>query len=95
MYKLQILTPEEIFFDDNVTALIAPGEQGYFGVLTDHAPLITSLKDGIIIITHINQIKTYFDASKGFLEVNDNKVSIIIESIKPREPIDIGTSGGV
>ena len=95
MYNLQILTPEEVFFNDDVVALIAPGEQGYLGILTDHAPLITSLKEGIVIITHADNTKTYYDVSNGFLEVNNNKASIILESITPTEPVDIGTSGGI
>jgi F-type H+-transporting ATPase subunit epsilon len=95
MYHLQVLTPEEIFFDDEVISIIAPGEQGYLGVMTDHAPLITSLKEGIFIITDKNMKKNYFDVSKGFMEINYSKVSVIVESIKPREPIDIGVSGGI
>ncbi len=95
MYRLQILTPEEIIFDDDIISLIAPGEQGYLGVLTDHAPIITSLKPGILIITDINNIKSYYNVSRGFLEVNHNNASIIAESISPREPIDIGLTGGI
>ena len=95
MYRLQVLTPEEIILDDDVISLIAPGEQGYLGVLTDHAPIITSLKPGIIIITDKNNTKSYFNVSKGFLEVNSNNASIIVESICSREPIDIGLSGGI
>ncbi len=95
MYHLQVLTPEEIILDDDVISLIAPGEQGYLGVLTDHAPLITSLKAGILIITDKNNIKSFYNVSKGFLEVNHSKASIIVESIQSREPIDIGVSGGI
>lgn len=95
MYHLQVLTPEQIFFDDDIISLIAPGKQGYLGVLTNHAPLLTSLKTGILIITDKNNKKSYYNISTGFLEVSHNKASIIIESIEPTDPVDIGTQGGI
>ncbi len=95
MYHLQVLTPEDVIFDGEVISLIASGEQGYLGVLTDHTALITSLRDGVLIITDKNNKKIYYNTSKGFLEVNQNKASIIVESATSRDPIDIGTKGGV
>lgn len=95
MYLLQVLTPEQIFFDDTVLALIAPGEEGYLGILAHHAPLITSLKPGILVITDKNHQKNYYKISYGFLEVSQNKASIVTEQITPSEPVDIGTQGGI
>lgn len=95
MYHLQILTSEEIVLDDEVMALIAPGTVGYLGVLTDHAPLITSLKEGTLVITDKNNKRSYYHISGGFLEVDHNKASILVEKIEPTAPVDIGTMGGI
>lgn len=95
MYHLQIVTPERIIFDDEIIALIASGEEGYLGVLTNHAPLLTSLKSGILIITDKHNKKSYYRASAGFLEVNNNKASVIVETIEPTEPVNIGIEEGV
>lgn len=95
MYHLQVLTPEQIMFDDEVIALIAAGEQGYLGVLSNHASLITSLRAGVLIITDKNNKKIYYNASAGFLEVHKNKASIIIETLELREPVDIGTEEAI
>lgn len=92
MYHLQVLTPEQIFFDDEILALIAPGEEGYLGVLTDHTPLITSLKAGLLIITDKTNKKSYYHVSTGFLEVNHNKASIIVDTIQPTAPVNLGTN---
>lgn len=95
MYHLQVLTPEQIVIDEEVTSLIAPGKEGYFGVLTNHAPLITSLKAGILIITDKDNKKSYYNVSIGFFEVSRNKATVLIKTIEPRPPVDIGTSGGI
>lgn len=95
MYHLQVLTPEQIIFDGEVIALIAPGEQGYLGVLTNHAPLITSLKSGALIITDKDNQKSYYHVSTGFLEVSHNKASIIVETVESIAPVEVGTRGGI
>jgi F-type H+-transporting ATPase subunit epsilon len=95
MFHLQVLNPETVFFDDEVISIIAPGAHGYLGILANHAPLITSLKVGVFVITDKNNTKHYFDVSKGFMEVNYSRVAVIIDSITPREAVDIGISGGI
>lgn len=93
MYHLQVLTPEEIIFEDDVTALIAPGEMGYLGILTDHASLITTLKMGTLIITDQSQKKHFYKVTGGFLEVDHNQVVILVDIIFPTEPVNMG--GGI
>lgn len=90
MYHLQVITPEKIVFDDKVTALIAPGSDGYFGVLTDHAPMIATLRDGVFIITRKEKEKFYYTITGGFLEVNHNEVSVLVESLKETTPVEMG-----
>lgn len=95
MFHLQVLTPEAVFFDDEVISIIAPGDHGYLGIMASHAPLITSLKVGVFIITDKNKTKLYFDVSKGFMEVNYSRVAVIVDFITPREAVDIGVSGDI
>jgi F-type H+-transporting ATPase subunit epsilon len=95
MYHLQVVTPEQVMFDDEITALIAPGEDGYLGVLTDHAPILVSLKEGTLIITDKHNIKSYYHVSAGFLEVNHNEASILVETIEPIAPVNLGIGEGI
>ncbi len=81
-FQLQIYNPEEIFFDSDIISLTAPGTDGYLGILANHTPIITSLKEGKLTITDLNNVKTYYKVSKGFLEVSHNKASIIVEAIQ-------------
>lgn len=93
MYHLQIVTPEEIFFDDQVIALIAPGIEGYLGILTNHAALITALKTGVLIITDQNKKKIFYEVSGGFLEVCHNEAFLLVDTIQPTSAHYIG--GGI
>ena len=89
MYLLTIVTPEKIFYEDEVTSLIAPGSEGYLGVLTDHAPLITGLVPGKLTVKDENNQEVNFAISGGFMEVFKNQVTILADSIEFVKDIDI------
>jgi F-type H+-transporting ATPase subunit epsilon len=89
MYLLTIVTPEKIFYEDEVASLIAPGSEGYLGVLTDHAPLITGLVPGKLTVKDENNQEVNFSISGGFMEVFKNQVSILADSIEFTKDIDI------
>jgi len=93
MYHLKVLTPEEVIFEGEVSALIAPGSMGYLGVLSNHAPLVTSLKKGFLIITDKNKAKHYYEVSGGFLEVSHNEAFLLADSVQESAPVNIG--GGI
>jgi F-type H+-transporting ATPase subunit epsilon len=89
MYLLTIVTPEKIFYEDEVTSLIAPGSEGYLGILTDHAPLITGLVPGKLTVKDENNQEVHFAISGGFMEVFKNQVTILADSIEFIQDIDI------
>jgi F-type H+-transporting ATPase subunit epsilon len=79
-FKLIIVTPEKKIYDGEVTSIIAPGDLGYLGVLADHAPLITSLKQGNLEITDPSGEKNTMVITGGFMEVVKNTVTILADS---------------
>lgn len=76
-YSLTIVTPEGKMFDDDVTALTAPGFLGSFGVLANHIPMVAQLQTGIVTLTQNNQ-KDYFITSDGVLEVTESGSVLIL-----------------
>lgn len=89
MFHLFIATPEAVLFDAEVSSLKAPGADGYFEVLQNHAALISSLVPGRIEATDKKGEKWIWACADGFIEVFHNKVSVLIDSGELRENIDL------
>lgn len=82
MFHLFMGTPVKILFDDMIISVIVPGEEGYFQVLQNHAPIISTLKAGKITVTDKNQKKHVWTISKGLIEVVKNKATLLGDSIE-------------
>jgi F-type H+-transporting ATPase subunit epsilon len=89
MFLLTIVTPGKIFYEEEVSSLIAPGVEGYLGVLTDHAPLITSLVPGKLTVKDLKNTEVVLAISGGFLEVLKNKVVILADAMEFARDIDL------
>jgi F-type H+-transporting ATPase subunit epsilon len=84
-FHLQIISPQRVEFDGDVESLVAPGEDGYLGVLANHAPLLTTLKDGSLTFRPHNggagAKERYRVSGGGFLEVHRNKVIVLANQV--------------
>lgn len=89
MYKLSIVTPEKIFYEGNVSSLIVPGSEGYLGVLTDHAPLITAIIPGKVMFRDADGREMVMAASFGFFEVSGNHATLLVDSVEFASEIDL------
>lgn len=80
--KLEIITPEQIYFSGEVTSVTLPGTSGLFTVWENHAPLISSLMKGKISYLADNKEKV-LNIESGFAEVSKNVVTVCLELINP------------
>lgn len=79
MLRLKIVSPERIEFEGEVTSVKVPGMAGSFEILTDHAPIISSLETGVAEYTEVSGQKTTLNILGGFVEVQKNEVSLCVE----------------
>lgn len=79
MLRLKIVSPERIEFEGEVTSVKVPGMAGSFEILTDHAPIISSLETGVAEYTDVSGQKNTLNILGGFVEVQKNEVSLCVE----------------
>lgn len=89
MLRLSIVTPEQTFLDEDVASLVVPGTEGYLGILSNHAPLITALKPGRIEYRDSADKIQFLAVSGGFLEVSDNIATLLADTVEAADAIDI------
>jgi F-type H+-transporting ATPase subunit epsilon len=87
-FRLEIVTAERMVFSDDVTALIAWGVEGQLGILPHHAPLMTMLQPGDLMIRKDRE-EEYLALSGGFLEVRPDKVIILADACEQADEIDV------
>ena len=88
-YQLVLLTPEKTVLDREVVSIIAPGTEGFLGVLAHHAPLITGLAPGPLTVSYAAGRKETFSLSGGFLEVSQNRATVLADAVERPGEIDI------
>ena len=83
--RLEIVTPEKMLVREDVDEVVAPGEEGYFGVLPGHTPMLSTLRIGDLWYRK-GQDKTHLEISGGFAEVLPDRVTILAEASAPVAP---------
>ncbi len=87
--KVEIVTAERLVYsEEGVDRLIVPGVEGELGVLTLHAPLLTMIQPGVMRIVKDGD-EVDMAITGGFIEVRDNRVTILADSAERAEEIDV------
>ena len=76
---LEIITPDKKLYSGEVKAIFVLGIDGFLGILNRHAPLISSLKNGVVKVTDNKQAVHNFEINGGVIEVLNNKVIVLAE----------------
>jgi len=86
--KLDVVTAERSVFSGEVDMVVAPGVQGQLGVLPHHAPLMTILQPGELLIKEGNE-EHVLVIGGGFLEVRPDRVIVLADAAERAEEIDV------
>lgn len=89
---LEIITPERTVYEDDVDMVIAPGSEGYLGILPHHAPLLTALGPGEFRVKKrgVEEVLAVFG---GFMDVRGDRVVVLTEEAEHVEEIDMQRAG--
>ena len=85
--KFELATPSRLLVSTDVDEVVAPGVEGYFGVLPGHAPLLTTLGSGEVTY-RTGRSEQYLLVAGGFAEVQPDRVIILAEVAESPEEID-------
>ena len=86
-FKIDIVTAERIVYSEEVNAVTAPGIEGELGILPQHAPLMTILQAGELVVRKGNE-EEIMAISGGFLEVRPDHVIVLADQAERAEEID-------
>lgn len=76
--KVEIISPDKLVFEGEADHLQLPGKDGSFGILNSHAPIISSLQAGTVLVKNGDQ-ETSYEINGGVVEVVKNKVIVLAD----------------
>lgn len=88
-FHLEVITPDRSVFAGTVTSLVVPAYGGLMGILPGHAPLMTPLETGVVKIGKEGGKEEFLFLSRGFLEVENNRVLILADVGEGAKDIDL------
>jgi F-type H+-transporting ATPase subunit epsilon len=87
--EFELVSPEQLLLSEPVAMVIVPGEEGDFGVLPRHAPLISNVRPGVIsVYSQRNEVSQKIFVAGGFAEVTGERCTVLAETALPLAEID-------
>jgi len=80
--KIEIITPDKTVFEGDIKSVRVPGKKGSFQVLKDHAPIVSTLENGPVIMLDQDGNETRYLINGGVIEVKMNKIILLVESVQ-------------
>lgn len=86
--KIEIVSPERLVLSETVVSVTVPGTEGYFTVMEDHAPFMTTLRSGFITVTKDGGAAEIYFVKGGFADVSTTGLTILAEQSVPFTEFD-------
>ena len=85
--KIEIVSPENLVLSEAAESVSVPGQEGYFTIMGEHAPLMTTLKPGFVTVVRQGGTHTYY-VRGGFADISPDGVTILAEEAKAGSDFD-------
>ena len=86
--QFELVAPERLIFSGDVEMVVVPGAEGDFGVLPRHAPLVSSVRSGVISVHDAGQVTERIFVAGGFAEVTPERCTVLAEEAMPLAELD-------
>ncbi|MEJ8569836.1 F0F1 ATP synthase subunit epsilon [Microbaculum marinum] len=87
-FQFELVSPERLLISEEVTQVDVPGAEGDFGVLANHAPAISTLRAGVLMVRGESGADRHVFVRGGFAEVRPDLLTVLAEQAIPLEDID-------
>jgi F-type H+-transporting ATPase subunit epsilon len=86
----ELVAPERLLASVDCDMVVVPGEEGDFGVLPGHAPMLSLLRPGVITVYQGDRVEQRVFVAGGFAEVNERGCTVLAEAAEPLEELEPG-----
>ena len=87
-FTLSVVGPDAEVVRQEATSLVAPGFEGYFGVMAGHVPLVAALRPGLVEFTDVSNNRHHVYIGGGFCEVGPNNVTVLADEARLAKDLD-------
>lgn len=88
IFRLEVITPEQTVFSDDVEMVVVPAVDGYLGVMANHTPLLSMLQPGVVKIQK-DGLELRLSVTGGFFDARPDKVVVLADAGELAEDIDV------
>lgn len=88
LLKFELVSPEKLLMSADVQQVVVPGTEGDFGVLVNHAPVLSTMRSGVIDITEADGKNQRIFVRGGFAEVNPQGLTVLAEQAISMDDLD-------
>jgi len=86
--EFELVSPERLLLSEPVDMVVVPGSEGDFGVLVQHAPMVSEVRPGVISVYNGDQVTERLFVAGGFAEVTSSRCTVLAEHALPVADID-------
>jgi F-type H+-transporting ATPase subunit epsilon len=86
--NFELVSPQRLLMSEAVDMVVVPGTEGDFGVIAEHAPLISTVRLGTITVYQGNEVSERIFVAGGFAEVTAERCTVLAEEAEPLGDID-------
>jgi len=92
--QFELVSPERLLMSEPVEMVVVPGVEGDFGVLPGHAPLVSTVRPGVIAVFEGGKVVQRIFVARGFAEVTGERCTVLADQAIPVGELDRATAEG-